>query len=201
LKKLDDWLSEVGTLPDIRESILHHLDSWRSPDANSRYHNYATITLLDLQGECGWQSLLEGFVTKAWADRQHAYYSMIQAPCTGKQWITELIKKLWAVAWNQWEHRNRVLHEKENLISIQGLETLSFDITSTYQEFRPLLPAPDQHFFSQPLHWLLNRSKRVKEAWLKQITLAKERAVRRQCQHSSLTHMQQCMRQWLNLAR
>lgn len=26
---------------------------------------------------------------------------MIQASCTGKRWITELIKKLWAIAWDQ----------------------------------------------------------------------------------------------------
>jgi len=201
LKKLDDWMTQVGTLSDIRESILHHLDSWRSPDANCRSYNYSNITLSDLQGECGWQSLLEGFVTKAWADRQHAYYHMIHSSRNGKRWVTELIKKLWTVAWNQWEHRNRVLHEEGNLLSLQEMESLNNNIASAYRDFRPLLPATDQHLFGQPLQRLLNRSKRVKEAWLTQVTVAKERAVRRQRQRSSLTHMQNLLRQWLNLAR
>jgi hypothetical protein len=39
--------------------------------------------------------------------------------------MTELIKKLWGVAWDLWEHRNGILHKKEsqvlNLILIQEL--------------------------------------------------------------------------------
>jgi hypothetical protein len=92
MKKLEDWMIEVGTLPDIRDSILYHLKRWRSPEEDNRRYNNTNSNYIDLQGECGWQSMLEGFVTKAWAETQHSYYSMIQAPRTGKRWIIELIK-------------------------------------------------------------------------------------------------------------
>jgi hypothetical protein len=126
---------------------------------------------------------------------------MIQAPCTGKRWIIELIKKLWAVAWDQWEHLNEMLHERKNLIAIHETEKSNQDIAWAYQEFKPLLAITDQHFFNQPLTWLLTRSKRAKEARLKQVTVAKEREIQHQQQRSGLTHMQQHMRQWLSLAR
>jgi hypothetical protein len=84
LKKLEDWMIKVGTLPDIRDSMLYHLKSWRSPEADSRHYDNTNLIYIDLQGECGWQSLLEGFVTKTWAKTQHSYYSMIQVPCTKK---------------------------------------------------------------------------------------------------------------------
>jgi hypothetical protein len=33
---------------------------------------------------------------------------------TGLRWLTALIQKLWDVAWDMWDHRNRVLHDQEN---------------------------------------------------------------------------------------
>jgi hypothetical protein len=194
-------MTEVGTLPDIKESVLHYLDSWRSPVNHGRSSIPTSIKLLDLQGECGWQCLLEGFVSRQWAARQQSYYLMTHSHCTGKRWITELIKKLWAVAWNQWEHRNRVLHEIENLVTDQALVRLDADISDAYTELQPLLADTDRRFFSQPLHHLLSRSKRVKETWLQQIRVAKERAFRKHRQRNSLIRMQQQMRQWLNQAR
>jgi hypothetical protein len=97
---------------------------------------------------------------------------------------------------------NRMLHEQENMVNAQEAEQLDLDVSLAYNmKIRSLLPDTDQHFFSQPLHRLLNRSKRVKETWLKQVTMAKERAVRKHHQRTGLIHMQQRMRQWLNLAR
>ncbi len=103
LLKLDTWLSEVGTLPVIKESILAHLSSWKDPAGHNASIN-PTCNLYDLHGDCGWQSLLEGFLHKNWSNVQQAYYSNIQSPRTGKRWTIELIKKLWLVAWDQWEH-------------------------------------------------------------------------------------------------
>jgi hypothetical protein len=35
---------------------------------------------------------------------------------TGKRWAIALIQKMWDTAWDLWEHRNGVLHEKDNLV-------------------------------------------------------------------------------------
>ena len=204
---------DVGTLPELRESILYHMEAWRHPGTVHQHQadqNYAT---LDLQGDCGWQSFLEGFVTKDWADSQSSYYCTIQASRTGKRWLIELIKKLWATAWDQWEHRNAVLHEGENLVQLEELDRLNANITQAYHEYKLFLPTTDQHFFCNPLELILKQGHRVKEAWLKQVTAAKERAFRRhmqwfssgregvEAQRLSLSRMQHHMRQWLSQAR
>jgi hypothetical protein len=32
----------------------------------------------------------------------------------GLRWVSALIRKLWTVAWDQWEHRNSILHERDS---------------------------------------------------------------------------------------
>jgi hypothetical protein len=34
---------------------------------------------------------------------------------TGLRWLTALIQKLWDVAWDMWDHRNRVLHQEHSV--------------------------------------------------------------------------------------
>jgi hypothetical protein len=97
LSKLDTWMSDVGTLPAVKNSIIAHLHSWKNqPILHSSKNN--TSIRYHLQDECGWQSLLEGFIHKDWAAEQHNFYSSIQPTRTGKRWVIELIKKLWMVA-------------------------------------------------------------------------------------------------------
>jgi hypothetical protein len=79
-------------------------------------------------------------------------YASIQSLHMGKQWMTELIKKLWMVAWDQWEHCNAVLHDQENLIQREEVNKLNHHITQGYQEYQPILPSTDQHFFLPPCH-------------------------------------------------
>ncbi len=90
----------------------------------------------------------QGFVTKDWADSQNSYYCTILALRTGKRWLIELIKKLWATAWDQWEHRNAVLHEGDNLVQLEELNQLNANITQAYHEYKLFLPSTDQHFFA-----------------------------------------------------
>jgi len=208
-------MEEVGTRPDIRDSIIYHLSTWKNP----HHSNTNTVTHIDLQQECGWQSFIEGFINREWGNAQQSFYMSIQSRRTGKRWTIELIKKLWMVAWDQWEHRNAVLYDQENLVQKEELLRLNMRITQAYQEYKYILPTTDQHFFTSPLTTLLRKSTRLKEAWLTQVTAAKNRAVRRQRQRTiaradrasrrhhlrshtaTIINMQQRMRQWLQLAR
>jgi hypothetical protein len=61
--------------------------------SRDKLHMNTTSCQYDLQGECGWQSLLEGFIHKDWSIEQHTFYSTIQSPRNGKRWTIELIKK------------------------------------------------------------------------------------------------------------
>jgi hypothetical protein len=48
---------------------------------------------------------------------QHRYYEFLDSRRTGLRWLTALIQKLWDVAWDMWDHRNRVLHDQEHSVA------------------------------------------------------------------------------------
>jgi hypothetical protein len=77
-------------------------------------------------------------------------YASIQSPRTGKRWATELIKKVWTVAWDQWEHRNAKLNDQDNLVHQEVLRKLGNITTQAYQKYQPLLPSMDQHVLHSP---------------------------------------------------
>jgi hypothetical protein len=62
------------------------------------------------QDEIGWQSLLEGRPSLGWSEVQQRYYEWLGSRRSGLRWLTALIQKLWDIAWDMWDNRNRVLH-------------------------------------------------------------------------------------------
>jgi hypothetical protein len=73
---------------------------------------YALPAVVQKQDAIGWQSFLEGRPSVGWSEVQHRYYEFLDSRRTGLRWLTALIQKLWDVAWDMWDHRNRVLHDQ-----------------------------------------------------------------------------------------
>jgi hypothetical protein len=87
--------------------------------------------------------------------------------------VAELIKKLWQIAWDLWEHRNGVLHKQTNMV----LKTRELDIKTRvrehcYQASHLLNHTADAYLLSTPLSQLLLRSIDYQETWLKQASQA-----------------------------
>jgi hypothetical protein len=58
-----------------------------------------------------------GNISVLWQEIQAQYFGE-----TGKQnsilrWTSALIQNIWKVAWDQWEHRNVILDNYENLVT------------------------------------------------------------------------------------
>ncbi len=70
-----------------------------------------------MQNSIGWQQFFEGWISVSWKKAQQSCYSLIHSHHTGYRWITSLIKKLWNVAWNLWEHCNDILHNKDSIVT------------------------------------------------------------------------------------
>jgi hypothetical protein len=49
--------------------------------------------------------------------------SFKQSGFTGKRWSTAIIKKLWGVAWDMWEHWNHVLRKEQEALFRQQENT------------------------------------------------------------------------------
>jgi hypothetical protein len=59
-------------------------------------------------------TFLEGGLAFDWQFAQQRYFKSLRSMQSGRRWVSALIHKLWTVDWDQWEHRNSVLHERDS---------------------------------------------------------------------------------------
>ncbi len=124
LESLAEWMDSVDTDPDISKAILHYLNSWRSNSSSDYNVPFWLRDTIKQQADIGWNLFLEGWIAKEWELVQQAYYQLIQSRRTGKRWLISIIKKLWQVAWDMWDHQNQILHEEENAVAQRILRQL-----------------------------------------------------------------------------
>ncbi len=108
---------------DIQHTTLQYLKSWREAMDPPSATNFLTESLLGNQLSNGWQRFFEGWILKEWTTAQQAYYSSIKSYRTGRRWTVAIIKKMWDIAWDLWEHWNCTLHETQNMVSSVTLYT------------------------------------------------------------------------------
>jgi hypothetical protein len=58
-----------------------------------------------------------GNISVLWQQIQAQYFREIGKQNSGLWWTSALIQNIWKVAWYQWEHRNAILHNSENLVT------------------------------------------------------------------------------------
>jgi hypothetical protein len=125
-----DWLRIQGTQPEITTAIINGLNAWRN-NSHIEYDEYDKEVSMaaKLQHQTGWKNFFEGWPNMHWVKLQSHYFVVaLRSQQTGKRWMIELIKKLWGVAWDLWEHRNGILHKKDvqvqNVILSQEIHQL-----------------------------------------------------------------------------
>ena len=66
------------------------------------------------QDRIGWGSAFEGRWASKWTDIQLSYYQWKGRRQSGKRWLVAVIKRLWDISWDLWNHRKNVrLAEEE----------------------------------------------------------------------------------------
>ena len=124
----------------------------------------------------GWMaSLLEGCPVLGWQETQQRFYSWIGSCRTGARWLSQVICKAWDVAWDQWEHRNGILHGVDQGILMQGIDA---QIRAQYSQGSAFLPRDVRIFFRISLPNLLLAAPATRDAWLKRVCAARERQSR-----------------------
>jgi hypothetical protein len=186
-----NWLTINNTHPEMIRVIIESLNRWRTED------NVPVLThipwlqgLIDKQKACGWQNFFEGLVLKDWRAVMENYLRKTRSKKSSKRWITALIRKLWQVAWDLWEHRNGYLHEKDNnLISEQVNKGIQEQFNLGYFE----LDQQTQALFLKGLAALLRKPLDVRQQWLRRVKVARSRS---QTQSGFATE-RRMMAQWL----
>ena len=196
-------LRKLNTDPTICHIIILYLTGWQTGEDILYTPPSALEAAVQEQNQIGWNRFFEGWLSSQWVIAQQHYYSVTKSNKTGRRWVIAIIQNLWDTAWDLWEHRNEVLHEKENLVTrAMGLH-LNRRVTRVFLDLcsRPLR-ANDSHLVRLPLSKLLERNVSYKTQWLRVAEPALREDRHQAWQHGTRTTrmvsgMQRCMLSWL----
>jgi hypothetical protein len=178
LARLKAWMTSSGTMPGMRDAICFYLHSWRLGQDLLPVQTFSPLFgLRDAIDAQGWQAFFEGCLACDWAAIQHKYYVWIGSRRSGRRWVSMLIRKLWDTAWDLWEHRNGIVHERAvNSVSIrQTLTAIQHQLS-----LGPLtLAREDLPQFNRGRAVLESNQPELQAAWLHNVTIARDRAARR----------------------
>jgi hypothetical protein len=195
-------MDSQNTDPDLSWLLLPLLDAWHN-DSPLPDTPFGLSHLLERHLGIGCQYMLEGWLSWEWETTRQAYYLFNQSRRSGKRWTIQLLKKLWGIAWDLWEHRNGILHRKDNLfVSANALWITNLRLSSQYGQLQVVANDRDWYLLHWSLSELLSTNMTYKRSWLTQAmadiaSICQQERSHREAQQCQLLRMQQNMRQWL----
>jgi len=189
LKNLQSWLREQRTSPVLADTILKCLQSWYQED-NLQLLLVTSRHLFDDFCAIGADRLIEGWIPLVWHLEQEQYWSHIKTHKSSKRWTSELIKKLWDVAWDLWDQRNEALHNDTTNQDILD-SNANNQIRYIYQHGSTTLPRDALHLIRASLDVQLQKPLATKLLWLQSVQTAQDR---KKChEHGAMTGKQRLM--------
>jgi len=67
--------------------------------------------IINDQESIGRQFIWDGWLSMEWRQYQDQVWKQAWSRQSSKHWASEIIKKLWNIAWDMWEQRNEACHE------------------------------------------------------------------------------------------
>jgi len=116
---------------------------------------------------------------------------------SNKQWTVELIKKLWNISWDLWDHQNEALHNETSTQEAIVDSRTNNNIQQLFRGGPQVVPCDALTLFKGTLEELLQHSKHYKDQW---VALVKA-AIQQKQHHNYGAYLseQHGMRQWLGL--
>jgi hypothetical protein len=173
LLKLESTLKKLDTDPQLLDTIIAYLHSWRSEDNLQPLRSREYKSLIDKQNTIGPRQFFEGWHHIDWELMQELYYQNIKSRQSAKRWTIAVITKLWDTAWDLWEFQNLIFHHQENQSTRVDMLLLDKQIGDLHSNMNiiGLLPK-DQHLTEITLDCLLAFPRRQKVEWMTQVALA-----------------------------
>jgi hypothetical protein len=141
IEDLKTWCRREGTMPAIIEAVVNGLNGWRNNTDISQDRYYLedkdVASAFHTQSQAGWKHFFEGRPSRQWAQIQTTYFrDSLRSQQTGKRWLIELIKKMWNIAWDLWEQRNGMVHDKETQVQNEALKQEVEQLWNTKERVR-----------------------------------------------------------------
>jgi hypothetical protein len=210
LEELELFLAKKNTCPEIQDIILLRLRQWAFQQPYTSYTGSAwgLDEAVRQQDRIGWQAAFEGCWAKEWRQAQDKYIARQRSRYTSKRWLIAVIKKLWEIAWDLWDKRNRIMHDKE-LEQQHG--KLRHDIRMEFLAgFRGLSTSVRALYKNITVKHILDKHPSTQQAWLVRIRSARGMAQTYNSQQARATRRAQdadressrsALREWLKEVR
>jgi hypothetical protein len=179
ITKLEDFLTEEGTRPDLQDAIIQCIKKWRAgEDIRLKEYQDDIQQVIQQQHSIGWLDMMECLPAKGWQQLQRRYYNEQGMQKSSKRWITGVLRHLFHVGHKQWKHRcdikANVTRPQEN----EHIELMHDEIEKqVIRGDEELLPG-DKSILNYSILHLLQRSLAYKKGWLARIWAARQRAQR-----------------------
>jgi hypothetical protein len=118
LCKATETVLHVLQCPDLRAQqsweaaqLCEGLSQWRR-------HGWVIPTtnaedLIIQKNLIGWNGVLEGGFSAAWATAQTSFFELNDSRRTGFKWQVAVCRRIWQFPWSMWRHRNNVEHAND----------------------------------------------------------------------------------------
>ena len=183
-----------GTDPFIVDSLIKGLQEWRrAPDGEPTFDD--ANHLLEAQSLIGWNGVLEGCLGSEWTGRQSQYFKAQHSRRSGHRWMSILIRRLWKIPWELWQHRNHKEHMQDHEKMVNQLfQEVQEQITQGHNEIDELV-----RFFNPEETDRVTSLRDLPyiRAWLRNVRAARRRDLLRRGTRGELDQMRAVMRAFL----
>ena len=108
-----------------------------------------------------------GLHSNRWQAIQQEHYRRIGSKRCAKQWTSLVIRKLWSIAWDMWQHRCRIAHDDSDkpLCAVDDLNR-RIQAEASHGVPRDCPTHYRQHFSHQAVQSVLRQPLQAKQQWI-----------------------------------
>ena len=171
---------------------------WRNPTYQTSGLQIAELCAA--QSIIGWKNFLYGRLSPKW-EQHHALIIPSDNNYKSKRWVTQLIRKLWNTAWDLWEHRNGILHDKNHPWKIEENRQTALEIQEQFKLGSDGLAGKDKCRLWQPVGEILTLPPDTQKQWLLSIKAARHQfeasKIQDEAPNPVVTNMRASLATWL----
>ena len=188
LTSLIETLANFNTPLPLHQAIISRLQGWRMnlPNTDDPTWSPSLQSLIQAQDIIGWKNFMEGLPSLLWIPYMAKHYSDEDSTLCPKDWLRKTLKGAHHLAWSQWEHRNKILHDDDKPRARRAIQLLHRAIMMELYQGTQDLPVQDHHHFRHCLADLLLNTTVYKQQWYLHVIAARARNDRRAIAAGSL---------------
>ena len=174
-QKFDGYLQTIGTRPEVKEALGHSIRIFLGL-ASNWHQGLASDTLNEAihdQTLLGWEQFMLGRMVTTWRLAQGDYTTQWQPFLNSKNWIPNLVRRIWQLSHTLWLHRNEILFSREVSIDKYDMKEVDRKIRQEWNKGADGLLRIDRTQFNTTLRKLLRKPDDERREWLAYITQAR----------------------------